>query len=698
MAIDLSDPSIGSAYRDLRGAAPPIDWLRLGYKGSSSRIALLGTGNGGLEELRETVSPAEVQFGLLRLEDRVLLWDLIPPAVGGVKRARALVHSRALSGVFRGCSGALHSASPADFNISIVQARLNGSPSFHATPPTQFPTTPSYPASPNPASQYPRDQFTTSASNPPSPAVPQKPPSPLPNASSSATSTLPHRSRSSKEQTTPPAHQASTFSHHPTSHPTPSSAYSSSSLPNQQQNFSSGFPSHLSPTTTGGLGSFGAFDPSHSPTNGTAPHAFQPARKGSLTPSQHTREAAYSAAPSPAAITSTPANPSSEWRRQSHDRPTSPSIVFGRSATSPEPDGNGLFESAAAAMLAPLTPDPNSTVSEGAVDLAPRPHLTKALSSAASLKPSVWSVPVDVVPSEDEEDEEDREKEEEKEREKTRETQEKREAKVAAVAAAEAHVRAQREEAARLTRENREREAEDLARAEAEMAGREEQQRRREEERKEKEATEAAVKAEEERARAEEERKRLVEEERARETEEQLRREEEERIREEEERLRAEEEERTRHAEEEMRLMIERQKLEKRLREEEETRQREERRARELEERRRVLVEKRDKGEIMLEGELNVQGGNTMFWKRRYYHLTSSGLAMFKNQLETTQSLDTILMCDIAKLTDGSADALVPNSFKIITKEEEEYSFYTTGRREEMEMLLAGIRCAARMT
>ncbi|GAA5891047.1 hypothetical protein JCM6882_006399 [Rhodosporidiobolus microsporus] len=680
MSVDLSDPSIGQAYRDLRGSTPSIDWLRLGYKGLSSRLVLLGSGNGGLEELRGSLASAEVQFGLLRVEDRVLLWDVIPAAVGGVKRARALVHARALTGAFRGCSGILHATSPEDFDLSAVQARLNGSPSFHTTPPTQFPTTPSVPHSPNTAIHYPRDQFSAVGSAPPSPAVPQKPPSPLPNGFTTATSNLSIRS-SSPHQNGSPAVQQTTSSHQTT----PSYSSYASPAP-QQQSFSAGFPSHLAPANAS---EFGAFVPSHSPTNGTAPHAFSTSRKGSLTPSQHTREPALSNSAPPASHVSV--DPASEWRRQSHDRPSSPPVVVeAPRTTSSGPDSNGLFESAAAAMLAPLTPDPNSTdpPADGAMDLAPRPRFVTALSSAASLKPSVQSVPVDVVPSEDEEEED----------------HAAQEARAAAFAAAEAQARTQREEAARLERERREREAEDLAREEAErvraaeVAAEEEERRRKEdEERREREAAEAAIREEEARARAEEERIRLEEEEKERAEVERLRLEEEERAREEEERLRLEEEERTRQAEEEMRLMIERQKLEKRLREEEEARRREEERVREAEEKRRALVEKRDRGEVMLVGDLNVQGGNSMFWKRRHFHLTSSGLALYKNKLETEQPLDTIPLTRIAKLTDGVEDALVPNSFKITFQDDDEYSFYT-GEREEKEMLLAGIRCAARMS
>ncbi|BGP28808.1 hypothetical protein JCM10296v2_000544 [Rhodotorula toruloides] len=199
------------------------------------------------------------------------------------------------------------------------------------------------------------------------------------------------------------------------------------------------------------------------------------------------------------------------------------------------------------------------------------------------------------------------------------------------------------------------------------------------------------LEAEAERVRQEEEH-RLAEE--ARITEEE-RRAEEQRLAEEAERLRLEEEERTRKAEEEMRLLIERQRLEKQLREEEEARQREQARVREIEARKQRLEQARDSGGVMLSGTVNVQGGGSMLWKRRFFQVRGSGLELFKGEADADQPLDTVASDHIVKITDNPEEALVPHSFKLTLKDDDEYLFYYN-TEEEKSRLVEALKCAMR--
>ncbi|GAA6063755.1 hypothetical protein JCM10212_002707 [Sporobolomyces blumeae] len=104
MALDLSDPSIQHAYSRFRSPTPSLNWIVLAYRASPTKLAVARTGSGGLDELlgSDSLDPNEVQHGLLRYEDRVVLWSLTPESLQGVKRAKALVHSRALSAHFKG--------------------------------------------------------------------------------------------------------------------------------------------------------------------------------------------------------------------------------------------------------------------------------------------------------------------------------------------------------------------------------------------------------------------------------------------------------------------------------------------------------------------------------------------------------------------------------------------------------------------
>ncbi|GAA5925555.1 hypothetical protein JCM10213_008818 [Rhodosporidiobolus nylandii] len=646
-----------AAYNDLISPSPSIDWLLLGVKGTGNRLALLDTGDTGLKGLRASLRPRDVQFGLVRVEGRLVLFSLIPDAVGGVKRARALVQARTVASAFRAHRGVLNARSPADFEVSAIQARLQNSPSLQTTPPTRYPPTSSQPHSP--PILYSTDQFSSSpreAHN----HMPQKPPSPLPNGFVTATSNLSIRSNSPQQHPTPSANNfpsSASPSSRPRGQPSPPPIASTSHHPPQQR-FSSGFPVLGPPAHTASL-----YDPSHSPTNGAAPAAFAP-RRASLTPSQHAPETALSVPSTvslaPSSLSPLPPNPADEWRRQTHYRPSSPpSSSFAATGNPDAEDGNDFFSAAAAAMLAPITPDPNTLDPEADADgdlAPPRPAFAGAHSSV-SLGPSVQSVPVDVVPGED--GNEDR----------------------GATEAAAAAAREQREEAARMERERREREAEERAR---ERARREiEEQERREVEIRRRLEEEARIAAEEALAAAEEaELERAARDAHARE---------------EAERLAVEEAERTRQAEEEMRLLIERQRAEKRLREEEERRRLEEEKQREKEVRRREMVRRRDDGEVMMKGAVNVQGGNSMLWKRRHFQLAPSGLALFKSELETSHPLETIPVPSIASLTESSIEeALDPTSFKVTLRDDDEYILRADTMAEKEELLVA-IRCAARM-
>ncbi|GAA5972318.1 hypothetical protein JCM11641_002407 [Rhodosporidiobolus odoratus] len=679
MAVDFSDSRIAQAYQDLRSASPSVDWFVLAPQVPGNRLSLRHAGPGGLDELRGHLVDNEVQHGLLRLEGSLVSFSLVPNAVGGVRRARALVQARAFSSAFRLSNATLNATSRADFDSpsSIWTNLARSRPHSPSTPPMRYPPTSSSLSSPALSQpSYPRDQFASAPSSSfaqsglRSPANnPLKPPSPLPNGFITDTSNVSIRSNSPKQQQASMPTQFPALADAPSahgSHPaSPPSIEHQSPLP---QGFESGFPSHL------GAPSASTYDATHSPTNGTAPHAF-PSSRGPVSPSYNLDDSATSLSTSDP---HTAPNPAAEWRRQTHYRASPP-------RTDGAVEASGLFDSAAAAMLAPHSPD--ATTTEFVIS-PPRPLFADpaAGSSSASLKPSVQSVPVDVVPDEDGQEDK------------------------AATAAAAVAARTQREEAARMQREEREREAEDRAREEAErsrlaqlekeaeaLARTEEEERRKEEEaaaalaveerRLQEEA--ALFKAEEERIRAEEERRAWQESER-------LRLEQEELEREEAERLRLDEEERTRQAEEEMRLLIEQQRAEKKLREQEEIRRREEARVRQIEERRRALVEKREKGEVMLSGSVNAQGGNSMLWKRRHYQLSGSGLSLFKSAADLEHPLDHIQTSNILKIADEVEDALMPNSFAVRLKDDDEYLFYTDTKGDK-EMLITGIKCAAKM-
>ncbi|GAA6047162.1 hypothetical protein JCM3770_006930 [Rhodotorula araucariae] len=662
MALDLSEPSLHAAYQDLLRPDGATDWLVLGYGRTASTLLLVDHGTGGLEELRRRLVANQVLYGLLKVEGRILLWTQIPHAVGGVKRARSLVHERTVAGALRGYTAVLNIASPAELDASAVAIRL-----FHQPALRQH--SPASPHLPSPRLQ----QHASVAGSIRRPSIPdsavsvQKPSSPRPNGHHAAFSPgSVHGAPPGPRQGSPAAGNA----------PASPCGDAVAPRPRPNQDFPTGYPAHLAHPTFGAI-RHGNDEAPYPPTNGVVQHTFAGSHG------------------------SAPPQPKDEWRAQDHSRPPSPSpplLVPGNATTS------GVFESAAAAMLVASASDPSlaghALSAQGIpVDVGPEDDASVALDRGVTA-PSVRLAAAGSDATELEG--------------RTRAlVLEGSEEEKAARLAHERRERGAEDVAARAGREEHERatvEAEEATARESEMEGRErreaedEYRRHAEEEYAREQAADEArrIAAEEEAQRraASEERRRIEEEEEvARREEERILREqreaEEKRQAEEAERLRLEEEERTRRAEDEMRLLIERQRAEKQLREQEDARRREEERLQAIEERRARLVRQRDAGDVMLEGTVNVQGGGSMLWKRRYFRLTGSTFDFFKSAADAEIPVDSIPLAAIDRLTSNPEEALVPHAFKMTLKDGDERLFYYLSA-DETAILVEALQCALR--
>ncbi|GAA5834435.1 hypothetical protein JCM9279_004314 [Rhodotorula babjevae] len=677
MALDLSDPSLRAAYEDLLRPEGATDWLVLGYS-TSTQLSLAARGTRGLEELRDHLVPSQVLFGLLSVEGKVLLWSQIPHSVGGVKRARALVHERTVADTLRGYTATLSVSSRAELDPSAVAIRLFHQPHLS----TSRSGTASPPISPHLPTSTSR-QHSSTAGSVRRPSVPestlsghgQKPSSPRRTTGASAAFAP-----------TPPATRyegASAAAAQP-------EASTRRSL--EQHNLSPGYPSHLASASLGSR-------------NGHAVERDAPPPRSHATP-LYDSFASSASRPDPTV-------PHREIRPSSASPPVSPGLL------PVSQNAGGIFESAAAAMLVASASDPSlaghALSAQGVpVDVA---EDDVSVARAPPPEPSSAEGTVDAHGGEHELEQRTRALELEGREDAARLERERRER-----AAEEAAAHARREEEERVQRDGeearrRQLEEEEHARLAAEDEARarlsaEEEYRRQAEAELERER----VAEEERRAAAEEEaaqrarddeRRRIEEEEELARREEDLRRAEEERVlhehrvaeerrlAEEAERARVEEEERTRRAEEEMRLLIERQRAEKQLREQEEARLREEERVRAVEVRRSRLVQQRDAGEVMLAGTVNVQGGGSMLWKRRYFRLTSSRLDFFKSETDADTPVDSLAVADVERLTSNPEEALVPHAFKATLKDGDERLFYYLSA-VETETLVEALQCALR--
>ncbi|CAJ0913381.1 16631_t:CDS:2 [Entrophospora sp. SA101] len=123
MSCDLSDPAITVAYEEIINGQD-TEWLILGYNDTRDKISLYSKGSHGLEGLRSNLKD-EVLYGFIRIENKFVLLTYVSEQVSGVRRARALVHGRAVGALFKQAHQIQISAStPNDLSEANVRNRL----------------------------------------------------------------------------------------------------------------------------------------------------------------------------------------------------------------------------------------------------------------------------------------------------------------------------------------------------------------------------------------------------------------------------------------------------------------------------------------------------------------------------------------------------------------------------------------------
>ncbi|KAF9175915.1 hypothetical protein BGX21_002142 [Mortierella sp. AD011] len=166
MSCDLTDPAILEAYQDIISGTP-TNWLILGYHDTRDKISLYFKGSGGLDELTSNLTE-EVLYGFVRIEDRFALLAYVSEQVSGLRRARALVHGKAVGALFKASNAQINTSSLSELTEDRVRARLG----LIDGPPTPEASSPAIPPSPAPVeSPVPAPRPITPASPPP-PAAP----------------------------------------------------------------------------------------------------------------------------------------------------------------------------------------------------------------------------------------------------------------------------------------------------------------------------------------------------------------------------------------------------------------------------------------------------------------------------------------------------------------------------------------------
>ncbi|KAH8116314.1 hypothetical protein DFH11DRAFT_1579887 [Phellopilus nigrolimitatus] len=133
MSVDLTDPDVSNAYDDIiknRGK----DWLLLTYGQTRDKLSLLASGEGDFNTLCRSIPSIDIYFGFCRERDGdknyFALISFVPNGISGVRRARALVHQRAVGSLFKAANISMNVSELNASNTNKLRERLHLGPSL----------------------------------------------------------------------------------------------------------------------------------------------------------------------------------------------------------------------------------------------------------------------------------------------------------------------------------------------------------------------------------------------------------------------------------------------------------------------------------------------------------------------------------------------------------------------------------------
>ncbi|KAF9508160.1 hypothetical protein BS47DRAFT_1350734, partial [Hydnum rufescens UP504] len=165
----------------------PTNWC------SRDKLSLYASGDGGILELQKQLH-GDVFFVFLREDRSFILISFVPEDISGVRRARALVHSRAVGSLFKAHHAAWTVTKPESLTVDAIRSKLK-------LPYDGSRSTPS-----SPASLSPNENGSGHSHRLASPVLDQEhplPPVPTPGTTTSSPSNSPQRKRTQTITSTP---------------------------------------------------------------------------------------------------------------------------------------------------------------------------------------------------------------------------------------------------------------------------------------------------------------------------------------------------------------------------------------------------------------------------------------------------------------------------------------------------------------
>ncbi|WVQ76120.1 hypothetical protein IAR50_005763 [Cryptococcus sp. DSM 104548] len=129
MSLDTAHPAVDAVRHAIANPADPTAWFLLQYNHLAPGPQVIPLDSGPLpvlpvwqKHLQET--DQGVLFGYAEIAAKGLVLVYLTPEVGGVKRARAIVHSRAIASMYPDYSAIITIASPGELTEELISERL----------------------------------------------------------------------------------------------------------------------------------------------------------------------------------------------------------------------------------------------------------------------------------------------------------------------------------------------------------------------------------------------------------------------------------------------------------------------------------------------------------------------------------------------------------------------------------------------
>jgi len=144
MAVDLSNPELESAWKNLTRHESSINWILFGFESpNSNKLHVVDTGSGGLEELKSKLDENSVQFAAFRVvgvdnrettisrRPKFIYISYVGPKVGVLKKARVSVMKPDVARFFQSSALNLEISDASELTKYDVSKRLLASGGAH---------------------------------------------------------------------------------------------------------------------------------------------------------------------------------------------------------------------------------------------------------------------------------------------------------------------------------------------------------------------------------------------------------------------------------------------------------------------------------------------------------------------------------------------------------------------------------------